>query len=355
MTPPSSDNTSGRSVRLRDIAERLGVSTMTVSLAMRSHPSISKARIDEVRRVAEEMGYRPNAMASALAHRKWTHTRRPVAATLAWLNHWENPRNLRNQEVFNLVWRGASTAAQALGYHLEEFVWGGDMPGERLEKILLARNIQGIMVPPHPRPPDWAGWHFDKFSVVRIGYSVSNLPVDLIATDQVRSGIEGFTRMWERGYRRIGLVTSDWAERNTLFRAGYLLARSQADKGDPIPMLNVRDLATESFADDVKALGEWMDQAKPDAILTDVRSLRDMLTSRGHRVPDTVGMAMLGATAGIEAGIFQNSEEVGRMAVDTLISLIHRGVRGIPAVHRVHLATPSWMDGPSLPLRPRRE
>ena len=328
---------------------------MTVSLAMRSHPSISRARIEQVRQTAEEMGYRPNAMASALAHRKWTHSQRPVAATLAWLNHWENPGNLRNHEVFNLFWRGASAASRALGYHLEEFVWGGDMAGERLEKILLARNIQGIVVPPHPRPPDWAGWDFEKFSVVRIGYSVSNLPVDLIATDQVRSGIEGFTRMWERGYRRIGLVTSDWAERNTLFRAGYLLARSQADKGEPISMLNLRDLSTESFADDVNTLGAWMDQAKPDAILTDVRTLRGMLTVCGHRVPDAVGLAMLGATAGEEAGIFQNSEEVGRMAVDTLITLIQRGVRGIPAAHRVHLATPSWIDGPSLPPRPRGE
>ncbi|MBW8781896.1 MAG: LacI family DNA-binding transcriptional regulator [Verrucomicrobia bacterium] len=351
MAPFSSDNPSGRPVRLCDIAERLNVSTMTVSLAMRAHPSISKMRIEQVRQMAETMGYRPNAMASALAHRKWTHAHRPVAATLAWLNHWENPGNLRNQEVFNLVWRGASAAARALGYHLEEFIWGGEMTGERLEKILLARNIQGIVVPPHPRPPDWAGWDFDKFSVVRIGHSVNNLPVDLISTDQVRSGIEGFTRIWERGYRRIGLVTSDWAERNTLFRAGYLLARSQADKGGPISMLNLRDSAAESFADDVKALGEWMAEAAPDAILTDVRTLRDMLVVCRYPVPDTVGVAMLGATEGVEAGIFQNSEEVGRMSVDTLITLIQRGVRGIPAAHRVHLATPSWIDGPSLPVR----
>ncbi len=348
---PQPNKPSGGSVRLSDIAARLNVSTMTVSLAMRSHPSISKERIIQVQQAAKEMGYRPNAMAAALAHRKWAKEPRSMAATLAWLNHWDNPRELRNQEIFDRYWHGALAGSEELGYQLEEFVWKDGMSGERLQKILLARNIPGIIAPPHPRPPDWEGWSFDKFSVVRIGHSISNLPVDLISTDQVRCSMEGFARIRERGYQRVGLVTSQWAERNTLFRAGFLLACNQADGQDALPMLGLLDQGEASLPDDMEHLDKWMRVAKPDAILTDVRSMPRILAALGHRVPETVGVAMLGETSENMAGIFQNAEEVGRMAAEMLITLIQRGVRGIPAMHRVHLAAPLWVDGFSLPPR----
>ena len=54
------------SVRLKDIAERLGLSIVTVSKALRNHPDIAvktRARILELTR---ELNYRPNLMARSL-------------------------------------------------------------------------------------------------------------------------------------------------------------------------------------------------------------------------------------------------------------------------------------------------
>jgi DNA-binding LacI/PurR family transcriptional regulator len=50
-----------------DVAARAGVSRAAVSLAMRRSPKISAKRTEEILRVARDLGYRPNLIASRLA------------------------------------------------------------------------------------------------------------------------------------------------------------------------------------------------------------------------------------------------------------------------------------------------
>jgi LacI family transcriptional regulator len=60
----------GLTVTLSDIAQRLGVSKVTVSKALRGHPDISPETVQAVKRVAREMRYYPNHMARSLSSRK---------------------------------------------------------------------------------------------------------------------------------------------------------------------------------------------------------------------------------------------------------------------------------------------
>jgi LacI family transcriptional regulator len=55
---------------LDDIAQRLKVSRVTVSKALRGHPDISDSTARRVRKVAEELGYRPNIIARSLSARR---------------------------------------------------------------------------------------------------------------------------------------------------------------------------------------------------------------------------------------------------------------------------------------------
>jgi DNA-binding LacI/PurR family transcriptional regulator len=52
-----------------------------------------------------------------------------------------------------------------------------------------------------------------------------------------------------------------------------------------------------------------------------------------------------------DAGIYQNSDEIGKTAVQLLISLIHLNERGIPAIPREVLIKGRWVDGSTLPAR----
>jgi LacI family transcriptional regulator len=60
----------GFHVTLESIAERLRVSKVTVSKALRGHPDISAETAMEIKRVARELGYYPNYMARNLSSRK---------------------------------------------------------------------------------------------------------------------------------------------------------------------------------------------------------------------------------------------------------------------------------------------
>src|SRR6266853_265614 len=57
-------------VRMKDIAEDLGVSLMTVSKALRSHSDISEETRRKVMKRARELNYRPNWIARSLVTRR---------------------------------------------------------------------------------------------------------------------------------------------------------------------------------------------------------------------------------------------------------------------------------------------
>ena len=52
---------------------------------------------------------------------------------------------------------------------------------------------------------------------------------------------------------------------------------------------------------------------------------------------------------GADAGIDQNSSEIGKAAVQMLISLIKHNERGIPEVCRELLIEGNWVNGSTLP------
>ena len=56
-------------IRLKDIAQRAGVSIMTVSKVLRDAPDISPATKARVRQLSEQMGYMPDSIAQGLRNR----------------------------------------------------------------------------------------------------------------------------------------------------------------------------------------------------------------------------------------------------------------------------------------------
>ena len=57
-------------IRIKDIAERAGVSVGTVDRVLHNRPNVSKTALDKVNKALEEMDYQPNMYASALAYNK---------------------------------------------------------------------------------------------------------------------------------------------------------------------------------------------------------------------------------------------------------------------------------------------
>lgn len=344
----------GRRTTLRDIADHLGISLTTVSLALRNHPKISQRRRDQIRKVAEEMGYHGNPMAAALVHcrRDARLESRPFTAELAWLNHWADPAALRRFKEFDLCWQGAQRAAEKKGFRLLEFVVDEKMSFARLEQILINRNIQGILIPPHGSSaitaPDAASLDWRRFAVVKLGYSVTGLPAHIVAGNHLRCAKLAFSSIRQRGYRRIGYVCH--VRTSSRAKAGFLLAQTTIPLGEQIPILNL-DI-TKGHDPCAAKLEEWLQDYKPDAIITELAELRGILERLGVRIPDQLGLAATSVLDGnADAGIDQHSDEIGRAAVETLIELIYANEMGLPRLCREILVDCSWRDGGSLPVQ----
>jgi DNA-binding LacI/PurR family transcriptional regulator len=339
-------------VTVYDIAKKAGVSHSTVALALRNHHRISEARRKQVRRIADEMGYVPDPMLTALAsYRAQMHPTR-LQNAIAWINHWEQPDKLRGaHREFDAYWLGAQAAARRYGFRLEEICWLPEFSARRFEQILLTRGIRGVLIPPHPAAPDWGDFDWSKFSVIRFGLSVPNPDSHLVTADQLRAVLMAMRRISELGYQRIGLVIPEDQDRRLggNFIGGFSAAQKFYDLAVLPPLLTEEKFYVTKTANGARRLHQWLRKHQPDAVLTSVSSLPDMLGQLGQRIPRDLAVAGTSLDVPVDAGIDQHSEAIGRMAVEMLVSQINLNERGEPANPSRILIESRWRDGRSMP------
>ncbi|AHF93426.1 LacI family transcription regulator [Opitutaceae bacterium TAV5] len=337
----------------KDIALKTGVNRATVSLAFRSHPSIPAATRERILRIADELGYMPDPMLTALA--QYRHHRRPAAfhGTLAWLVCLHPEYDWKRSPHYLDYYTGASQRAVRHGFKLEvvEFDPAGMNVG-RMASILRARNIGGILLCPQPTAHAVMDFPWEHFAAVTFGYTLSRPAMHTVTAAHYRSVRQTIAELCHRGYTRIGVAINDNVDRrcDDTYRAGFLISRSL---GSP-------DLFCEPFHQTLDIIETpapflaWIRKAKPDAILTTEFRTFPLVRSAGFRVPADIGMACasLPTSESGMSGIVENSIHIGEIAVDQLVAMINRGERGIPEYpQRLHVEG-KWHEGQSLRARP---
>lgn len=342
-------------VTIREIANRLNVSHTTVSLALRDDPTISQKRREEIKRLAEQLGYRPDPMLSSLVYYRNRHRSAKIQSALAWINHWGQPEMLRKFREFDLYWRGAEKSAERFGYRLEEIRWDENISPHRIEQILQTRNIRGLLIPPHAVVPDWGDFDWSKFCIVRFGMSVPTPDSHVVTADQQRGVLMAFRTIHEYGYQRISLVTGrDYDSKlGGNFIGGLAAAQELFGLKQIVPPL-LTDLV--QYINDPRksrqALEKWLKKHRPDAILTTVPQLPGIIRELGLRIPQDVAVAGTSIyDIPVDAGINQNPEAIGRAAVEVLVAQINRNERGVPEAPCRTLVESTWQDGKSLPQK----
>jgi DNA-binding LacI/PurR family transcriptional regulator len=340
-------------ISMRDVARSVGVSVSAVSLAIKNSPRISPETRRRIQDKIQELGYQPDPMLAALCQYRRSQSTTSIGAELAWINCWPDPQKLRSYREFKLYWEGAGEEARQCGFRLEEFCLAEFKTPARIESILRARNIRGILITPQFGMFDihWGDFCWDNFCIVRFGHSASNLHAHVVASDQLSDGMMAFENIWNQGYRRIAYVTTrETAAKGNRFSAGVLQGQLKVGAKSPLPPLLLAD--EKNPQRDQKRLAAWLRKAKPDAILTDLPYLNSLLAKCGCRVPQDIGLAATSVLDGnARAGIDQNSREIGKVAVQMLISLINHNECGIPAICRELLIEGRWVDGDTLPRK----
>jgi len=340
-----------RRVTQQDIARQAGVHRATVSMAFKGHPNIPKETRERILAIAASLGYEPDPMLSALA--AYRNRRRPATfhGTLAWLVNTAYGFDWRDRTLrphFSDYHAGASEQARRYGFHLEIFDFNATgMTPARLASILTARGIQGVLLCPQPRPDTNLDFPWQNFSTVTFGYSLATPRLHTVSATQYRAMRLTVHELRRLGYRRIGLALDGDHDQRTdhNYLAGYLVEEHLAGA----PRAGVIPVLASSYPDH-GAVTHWLNTHQPDAIVTGNYHFLDVLRSLGQRVPEDIGVAcpLLPSAETELAGVIENSPEIGSVAVDFLIGMIHRQERGVPGnPQRIHVEG-RWLPGKTL-------
>lgn len=337
---------------MQQIAEKAGVSRMAVSLALRGSRKVSVKTTERIRKIADDLGYRPNPLVSALMTqlRLARPAQRPT--TVAYATAFATKDGWRRSGQLVEYFEGARRRGEALGYDLEE--WWLREPGmtqQRISEILYTRGIHGLLIA--PLPPGDAPVHLDwsKFSGATIGYSFTDAALHRAGADQfsaIRMALRALTSL---GYRRIGLALTreEDAGGERRWSAGMLVYQSEIPAEDRVPMLLTEGPLAHSIA-------EWFHAHCPEAVLSLSSECVAMLASCGASVPGNVGFASLGLMPGEAdiAGVDQNFALVGGAAMDLVDAQLRRNELGVPQDRKTVLVAGRWVSGPTLrELAPR--
>jgi LacI family transcriptional regulator len=331
---------------MQQIADVAGVSRMAVSLALRNSPKISPETSRRIHEIAEQLGYRPNPLVSALMTqlRHGREVKRP--STVAYVTAYPTEDGWKRPGPFQAFFEGAERRAEQLGYHLEH--WWLRRPGltvERFCDILSNRDIHGLILA--PMPPGGGALQLDwpKFAAATIGYSVTSPDLHRASNHQFGTITETYRELTRLGYRRIGLaIFAETDERvQHLWSAGALAFQESLPRERQVPLMLMKGAFGREFS-------SWFSEHRPDAIVSQEPQVLRLLDRIGLRVPDDVGYAHLALNTGEThcAGMNQNSELVGSAALDLVDAQLRRNERGIPLVPKTVLTPGFWVPGPTV-------
>ncbi|MBZ2199375.1 LacI family DNA-binding transcriptional regulator [Occultella gossypii] len=183
-----------------DVARTAGVSTATVSRALRGLPNVRESTRARVRQVAIELGYAPSASAASLASGRT----RTVGLLTPWFRRWFHAA----------VTEGAERALRADGFDalLYSFELDEEFRRSRVDPFVLRRRVDGVLV---------VGMTLDADEITTLaGLEVPLVFVGAGPPDRVTVGIddEAAARVATRhlldlGHTRIGYLGGAPAER----------------------------------------------------------------------------------------------------------------------------------------------
>ena len=340
-------------VTQHDVALAAGVSRSTVTRALRDDPQISAAERARIHALAQKLGYRPNPLVTALMTQLRTGKPATFRGTLGYVVFGWDEAAWRANPDQRAMFEGAQNRATELGYRVELHVHEpARMSARRLSGLLVARGIQGLLLPApsrHEIDPPLLQW--PKFALATLGFRLGGPGLHFTANDHFASTWSLLHNLEGRGYRRPGLLLDTTVESLTSFRIEGAFAAFQSHHlapADRLAPLLAPGLAPETVL-------AWARREKPDVVIANTPAPLASLRAAGVRVPAQTGFALLRVNQHEHPGVSgmnPRSDLVGSAGVDMVTAQINRSETGMPANQRGLLVESDWHEGAT--LRPRR-
>ena len=336
---------------IRQIARLAGLSPSAVSLAMRHSSKIPEATRCRVLKMAERIGYRPNAKLTALMAQLRASRLRGPGACFGVISFYNTPRPWEKPSFKHRIYDAMQQRADELGYRLEP-IWlrAPGMTYARVRLILETRGIEGLLSFGSPEHAQEMPAELRQFAVVTVGTSVKT-PLHRVISNFHNDTWRTLERLHEMGYRRPGFVIGRYEDQRSLHAcagaylgwcelhqaAGRALPIHRVDHVEPAPLL------------------AWLKRNEPDVLVFShlwehTAELRAALELHRIKVPQKLGVAVV--TQRVEgtgfSGMQQDQRLMGVWAVEMLAARIMNRDFGLPTHPHVEMVESEWVAGNSL-------
>jgi len=317
-------------VRLKDIADRAGVSVMTVSKALRDEPDVSEATKTRLKLLAQEMGYVPDSSAQGLRTRT-TKLFGLVIPSLA------NP-------IFARLVLAIQERAFDLGYDiLVGYTFHNPDREETCIRRFLSRRVDGLFISPVYRLESEARIYQElltrKTPTVLLGHTAPFCSQFVnVETDDVMGGFAVTQHLLQLGHKRIAFLAGPPATPWTRERfEGYRSALRQAGLDTDEKLIFQ---AGRTLEDGTKAAVQLINEASGATAVQGVNDLvaigcAEVLLKQNLRIPQDISVVGFGNSALSEffrvplTTIDQPKHRLGSAAMDSMLQLL-RGRRPEP-------------------------
>lgn len=311
---------------MKDVAEALGVSVVTVSRALRDRPDISKATRQAVLDKMNEMRYRPNILARSLATGKSNLIGLVVPDLM--------------QTFFAEIAHGVTRALTPLGYQVVIANSEDDADLERREiRALVARQVDGLIIAfadALGAPPMVAELREQSIPFVLIDRNVPNCKANFVGVSDEKVGCLATQHLINCGKRRIAHIRGPSISTANGRFAGYVKTLAKAGLSATAP-------SWETSAVDDRSGYQAMNKLLKSALIPDgvfcyndpvAVGAIDAILDAGYRIPSDV--AVIGAANMYYSRMFkiplssidQSSIRIGREAAALIMRLLSEEVEG---------------------------
>lgn len=328
-------------VRMSDIAAKLGLSTMTVSRALRNAASVNPDTRKKIAQMAQRLNYRPDPSLAVLNMYRHGRRRHAVEEKIAFLTDFSTPNGWRKAVTFVRYFEGVRRRALSLGYEVEPF-WLGDkgLTSRRASEILRARGIRGVIVGPLAQGHTTLRLNWDYFSAVALGRALENPELTTVSANHFQGMEAAWSEVVRRGYRRIGYVVTAHDEART---KGAPRAAFQLHQGE-FSGLVIPSLILPKFSKD--AIVSWAATYDPDVVLTSEQTSYELLCAGLGRRAGAIAFVHLNVDpASDHAGVDQSHDIVGEHAMALLHLKLLQRETGVSLHGETLFIRCSWKEG----------
>lgn len=331
---------------LRSLGKQLGLSAATVSLALRDDPRVIPATKKRVLQAARRSGYRQNPLVHSVMSAMRRSAHGSYHGALLAINHSDCERPSLIPYHRELL-AGAKTRAKELGYSMEH-CWTGPktISLSRLNTIIRARNVQGVVVMPFAGMLDFSELDWSSLAAVVMDYCLSQPALHTVLPDHHLSIFNAMEQLSAAGYKSPGLVLESARDARLKYKwsAGFTSAFRERQIDPPVPLLVDEQISRADFL-------RWYKRYRPDVILGHMQQhIIGWLDEIDVHVPRDAGFLQLNWTERTSscAGIDQQPALLGAAAVEAVVAQHNRYERGLPQNPKTITIGGKWTTGPTL-------